>query len=145
MLGLELLQRPSLDHLQLGLTSRFSDSCPKMMDGWQECEARECRAVLPSRETAILDADNEAGWELAAGLLRPRKVQVADNGAVAFISDTTEPRLSISNALRHRFMKQVKKKLLSEACVQGLNIVFFEFGGLELVALYRSKRPAVQA
>ena len=31
---------------------------------------------LPAKESAILDADAGAGWDLAAALLRPRDIQV---------------------------------------------------------------------
>lgn len=33
-------------------------------------------ARLPAKHTALLDADKGAGWDLLAGLLRPRSVQV---------------------------------------------------------------------
>ena len=33
-------------------------------------------ARLPAKHTALLDADEGAGWDLLAGLLRPRSVEV---------------------------------------------------------------------
>lgn len=42
------------------------------------CDLHEWRARerLPVSQTAALDADNGAGWDLAQALLRPRKVEV---------------------------------------------------------------------
>lgn len=67
------------------------------------------RANLSSKDTAILDADDSAGWELAEALLRPRSIEVdEESGAVKFVNTNHEAvRLSVSLALTHKFIKQV--------------------------------------
>lgn len=44
----------------------------------QRCDLAEWRARerLPASQSAALDADNGAGWDLAQALLRPRKLEV---------------------------------------------------------------------
>lgn len=70
---------------------------------------------MPPRDTAILDADDSAGWELAEALLRPRQIEVdEETGAVKFVNTNHEAiRLSVSLALTHNFMKQVWNSDLS--------------------------------
>ncbi|KAK9814185.1 hypothetical protein WJX72_001933 [[Myrmecia] bisecta] len=70
---------------------------------WRDAER------LPARQTAVLDADDGAGWDLAESLLRPREVKVDDNGGVSFVSRGGAIRLPIGIALKHRFMKQAIK------------------------------------
>lgn len=41
---------------------------------------------LTEQQTAVLDANGGAGWELAAALLRPRKVQVRPHSPCAHAS-----------------------------------------------------------
>ena len=65
------------------------------------------RSALPARETALLDADGGAGWDLAAGLLRPREVELDGAGGVRFVSTGTAPRLTPGAALRHPYLKKV--------------------------------------
>ncbi len=67
------------------------------------------KANLSSKDTAILNADNRAGWELAEALLRPRKIEVdSESGSVKFVNTNHEAvRLGVSLALTHTFMKQV--------------------------------------
>lgn len=73
------------------------------------------RANMPPRDTAILDADDSSGWELAEALLRPRQIEVdEETGAVKFVNTNHEAvRLSVSLALTHNFMKQVPDTDLS--------------------------------
>ena len=69
------------------------------------------RASLSSKETAVLDADDSAGWELAEALLRPRQIEVdEESGAVKFVNTNQSEavRLGVSLALTHKFMKQVQ-------------------------------------
>lgn len=49
---------------------------------------------LTPQQTAVLDADDGAGWELAEALLRPRKVQVRGCS-----SDFVDISISISGCL----------------------------------------------
>ena len=65
------------------------------------------RSALPARQTALLDADGGAGWDLAAGLLRPREVELDGAGGVRFVSTGTAPRLTPAAALRHPYLKKV--------------------------------------
>ncbi|KAL3149568.1 hypothetical protein ABBQ32_002344 [Trebouxia sp. C0010 RCD-2024] len=69
------------------------------------------RANLSSKDTAILDADDSAGWELAEALLRPRSIEVdEESGAVKFVNTNHEAvRLSVSLALTHKFIKQAQR------------------------------------
>lgn len=47
-----------------------------------KCDLSEWRARerLQPSQTAALDADNGAGWDLAQALLRPRKLEVSPHG-----------------------------------------------------------------
>ncbi|GBF87958.1 hypothetical protein Rsub_00670 [Raphidocelis subcapitata] len=59
------------------------------------------------RDLAPLDADGGAGWQLAEALLRPRSVEIGDDGSVSFIGSGGAPqRISATEALRHRFLKR---------------------------------------
>ncbi|GLI68475.1 hypothetical protein VaNZ11_012901 [Volvox africanus] len=60
---------------------------------------------MSSRDCALLDADDGAGWELLQSLLAPRHIQVDDNGGVSFVNDTPFQRISAFEALKHRFIK----------------------------------------
>ena len=75
------------------------------------------RANMSPKDTAILDADDSAGWELAEALLRPRQIEVdEETGAVKFVNTNHEAvRLSVSLALTHNFMKQVGNTDLSSS------------------------------
>lgn len=66
---------------------------------------RLCRSGLPARQTAILDANDGAGWDLAASLLRPRQIVTDDNGGVIFLNTGRAPRLTASAAIKHPFMR----------------------------------------
>ncbi|BDA45257.1 probable serine/threonine-protein kinase STN8, chloroplastic at N-terminal half [Coccomyxa sp. Obi] len=72
------------------------------------CDLNEWRVSerLPASQTAALDADNGAGWDLAQALLRPRKVEVREDGGVDFINEGRGARLRVFAALKHRFLKQ---------------------------------------
>jgi hypothetical protein len=66
------------------------------------------RASLPARQTAALDANGGQGWDLAAGLLRARAIDVDDaTGRVRFKSGGA-PRLTANAALRHPFLREVR-------------------------------------
>jgi len=54
------------------------------------CDLGEWRARerLPAAQTAALDADNGAGWDLAQALLRPRKLEVGCS-SLRFITAST--------------------------------------------------------
>lgn len=69
------------------------------------------RANLSSKDTAILDADDSAGWDLAEALLRPRMIDVdEESGAVKFVNTNHEAvRLGVSLALTHNFMNQAQQ------------------------------------
>ena len=45
------------------------------------------------------------GWELAQSLLRPRSIEVDDDGRVAFVSTGGFQRIGAQEALRHRFLR----------------------------------------
>ena len=64
-----------------------------------------CRSGLPARQTAILDANDGAGWDLAASLLRPREVVTDDAGGVKFVNTGKAPRLGTAAALKHPFIR----------------------------------------
>ena len=68
------------------------------------------KANLPARDTAILDADDGSGWELAEALLRPREIEVdEESGSVKFVNSNHEAiRLGVGLALTHKFLKQVR-------------------------------------
>jgi hypothetical protein len=59
-------------------------------------------------QSAVLDADDGTGWALAEALLRPRKVEVSDDGGVRFVEETGARRLPIVGALKHPFLQQVR-------------------------------------
>ncbi|KAK9798998.1 hypothetical protein WJX73_001206 [Symbiochloris irregularis] len=65
-------------------------------------------ARLSPAQTAVLDADNGAGWDLAAALLRPRMLEVTREGIVKFIN-TGRLRLPIKAGSQHRFCRQVEQ------------------------------------
>ena len=64
-----------------------------------------CRARLPPKETAVLDSNRDAGWQLAAALLSPRSIQEKD-GHVSFVGRSLA-RPSAVEALQHPFVVQV--------------------------------------
>ncbi|KAK9838686.1 hypothetical protein WJX74_001413 [Apatococcus lobatus] len=64
-------------------------------------------ARLPAKHTALLDADNGVGLDLLAGLLRPRSVEVMDDGGVRFVNHKSKAiRLPVSAALLHPYLQQ---------------------------------------
>lgn len=69
------------------------------------------KANLPARDTAILDADDGSGWELAEALLRPREIEVdEESGSVKFVNSNHEAiRLGVGLALTHNFLKQAQQ------------------------------------
>ena len=100
--------------LQLGLPFMRSQSTLKNWRGtFARCgyDLEEWRSLasLSSRQTALLDADDNAGWDIAAGLLRPRKVDFDGDGIVRFINTGKAPRLTAQAALRHRYLKSAAR------------------------------------
>lgn len=68
------------------------------LDKW-----RSGSRLAAPRDLAVLDADGGAGWALAQALLRPRSIEVGDDGSVAFTASNGAPqRISASEALRHK-------------------------------------------
>ena len=63
------------------------------------------RSGLPARQTGLLDANDGAGWELAAALLRPREIVTDDEGGVKFVNTGKAPRLTAAQALKHPFVR----------------------------------------
>ena len=70
------------------------------------------RANLPAKETAILDAEDAAGWDLAEALLRPRAIDInEESGRVKFVNTNGQAaRLGVSLALNHRFIQLVRPR-----------------------------------
>ena len=67
------------------------------LEAWWQAEGSR----LP---TCALDADDGAGWELAAALLKTRETATNDDGGVEFVGAAGRP--TAAGALAHRFMKQ---------------------------------------
>jgi hypothetical protein len=86
---------------------------PSALKNWRATYARcgydleewRLRSGLAARATALLDADDGAGWALAAELLRPREVETDGRGAVRFVNTGGAPRLTPAQALRHPYLK----------------------------------------
>ncbi|GMH44469.1 hypothetical protein BSKO_12421 [Bryopsis sp. KO-2023] len=64
---------------------------------------------LKPRHTQVLDANDEAGWKLLEGLLRPRLIERVEGGGVKFIQNGLAPRLSAEEALKFTFLKQSER------------------------------------
>lgn len=63
------------------------------------------KSRLSSRQTALLDANGGAGWELVESLLRPREIEGDGRGGVKFVDRTGKaPRLTPTDALKHPFI-----------------------------------------
>jgi len=96
--------------LQLGLPFLRTTSA---LRNWKNTFARcnydieewRMRASLSAKQTALLDANDSLGWDLVAGLLRPREVESDDNRGVRFINTGAAPRLTPSAALKYPFFK----------------------------------------
>lgn len=69
---------------------------------------RESAVNLKTAHVGALDATNEAGWNLAAAMLKPRKIERCENGNVKFIHNGSSLRLSAVEALKHSFFKKVR-------------------------------------
>ncbi len=104
--GLVLMQL-SIAKLRLGNGLKAFNTALKASGFDLMCWRR--KANLPARNTAILDADDGSGWELAEALLRPREIEVdEESGSVKFVNSNHEAiRLGVGLALTHKFMKQV--------------------------------------
>lgn len=79
------------------------EACGYDLDEWRA----SCRWLSP-KDFAALDADGGAGWALARGLLRPRHIEVAGDGAVEFVGGAM--RMSAAEALRSPFVHLSQKK-----------------------------------
>lgn len=66
------------------------------------------RQGLPGRQTAVLDADGHAGWELARALLRPRRIEADSENNVTFKRGGVQ-RISTAAARKHTFIKRVRQ------------------------------------
>ena len=93
------------------------DLCALVVQGFHSSFKR-CRydlerwrtiSSLQPHQTAILDANNGAGWELAGMLLRPRKVQVLADGHVYFTNEGKQ-RPSAEQALKSRFVIAAQRR-----------------------------------
>lgn len=104
--GLILMQL-ALGKLRTGSGLKAFNSALEAVD--YDLSAWRRRAKLSPKDTAVLDADDAAGWELAKALLRPRSIEVdEESGAVRFVNTNHEAvRLGVSLALTHKFIKQV--------------------------------------
>ncbi|GAB4817926.1 hypothetical protein N2152v2_004972 [Parachlorella kessleri] len=71
-----------------------------------DLEEWRVRAVLPARDTVVLDENDGEGWDLAEGLLRAREVENDGEGNVKFVNRGGPPRLTAAAALRHTFVKR---------------------------------------
>lgn len=96
--------------LQLSLPFLRSSSSIK---NWKQTmirlkhDIREWRekAKLSSRQTALLDANDGAGWSLLEALLQPRQIEGDGQGGVKFVDRTGKaPRLTPNEALKHPFI-----------------------------------------
>lgn len=114
--------------LQLGLPFMRA---PTTLRNWKNTFARcgydleewRMRSGLSARQTALLDADDGLGWDLAAGLLRPREVESDGRGGVKFSNTSSAPRLTPSAARKHPFLKKAAGR-------QGLGLSLGSFGSL---------------
>jgi len=75
-----------------------------------DLEEWRIRSSLSAKQTALLDVDDGCGWDLAAGLLRPREVETDSKGIVRFVNTGTAPRLTPSAAVRHPYLKKAAGK-----------------------------------
>lgn len=63
------------------------------------------KAKLSSRQTALLDANDGAGWDLVEALLQPREIEGDGRGGVKFVDMTGKaPRMTPVEALKHPFV-----------------------------------------
>ncbi|KAF6253935.1 kinase-like domain-containing protein [Scenedesmus sp. NREL 46B-D3] len=76
------------------------ERCDYDIDAWR----KSCRWIS-KRDTAVLDANDGAGWSLLQALLRPRTIMVGDDGSVSFVSKAGFARIGAQEALRHSFMR----------------------------------------
>ena len=66
---------------------------------------QQCR-WLTKRDTAQLDANDGAGWDLAQALLRPRSILVGDDGSVSFVTGSNIPmRIGAREAISHPYLQ----------------------------------------
>lgn len=97
--------------------------CGYDLDEWRSM------ASLSPKQTVILDENDGAGWDLAAGLLRPRKVELDGDGIVRFVNTGRAPRLTAQGALKHAFLKNAISSRLNSSPTGMISIGSF-FGSL---------------
>ena len=56
------------------LTPAYTQCCPAPAPAPAPAQEWRVRAMLPARQTVLLDANDGEGWDLAEALLRPREV-----------------------------------------------------------------------
>ena len=66
---------------------------------WREAN----KGQLSRSKTAVLDAGDEAGWELATELLQKRPYEAEDE------EEDPQERPSADDALKHRFSKSIRQ------------------------------------
>ncbi len=96
--------------LQLGLPFlRTTTALRNWRNTFARCdydiEEWRMRSGLSAKQTALLDANDGLGWDLVAGLLRPREVESDGKRGVRFINTGSAPRLTPAAALKHPFFK----------------------------------------
>eukprot|EP00775_Hariotina_reticulata_P003693 gene3693-3953_t len=70
------------------------------LEAWRN----SCRWIS-KRDTAVLDANDGAGWSFAQALLQPRSITVDSDGGVQFVSTSGFQRMGAREALRHSFLR----------------------------------------
>lgn len=94
-LSLQRLRTPA----QLRTFSTVLANMDHDLNAWKD------RLRMSNKETSVLDANDGAGWEMAAALLRPRRIKLTDTGHVEFIQGEVL-RPSALEAQQFRFVTQ---------------------------------------
>lgn len=75
--------------------------CRYNLDRWRTV------STFKPHQTAVLDANGGAGWELAEALLRPREVETLADGHVYFTNAGSQ-RPSAASVLSYAFLRKVR-------------------------------------
>lgn len=67
-------------------------ACKCDLEAWRE------RERLAPAQSALLDADDGAGWDLAQALLRPRKLEVSGSHGHCIIKQRSERQIAVVSA-----------------------------------------------
>lgn len=113
----------------LQLTLPFLRS-PSALKNWKNTMIRlnhnvqewRSKARLSARQTALLDEDDEMGWDLLEGLLRTREIQGDGRGGVTFVTRGKAPRLTPQEALKHPYLKTSSPGLFSGLFSRGASV-----------------------